>query len=179
MAPPAATTALKRKHELEKQRDQLGGTRLTLETQVNAIESAHFNAQTMVTMREGAKVLQSIHKQLDVNKVEDTVEDIREQMEITQQIAKAISDPLNLGLDGLDEVCVERLGSVWCALLFADVSRFVQDALNAELAGLEQEVLDERLNGADPVPVASPVSKVAPSTSHFFAKPKLRFSHLP
>jgi hypothetical protein len=103
-ASPAATTALKRKHELEKQRDQLGGTRLTLETQANAIESAHFNAQTMVAMRQGAQALKTVHKQLDMSKIDDTVEEIREQMEITQQIANAISDPLNLGLDGLDEV---------------------------------------------------------------------------
>ena len=112
MAPPAATAALKRKHEFGKQRDQLGGTRLTLETQVNAIESAHFNAQTMVMMRQGAQALQLMHRQLDVNKVEDTVEDIREQMEITQQIANAISDPLNVGIEGLDEVRVDRLGLV-------------------------------------------------------------------
>jgi len=119
--PPAATTALKRKHELEKQRDQLGGTRLTLETQINAIESAHFNAQTMVTMRQGAKVLQSIHKQLDLTKIEDTMEDIREQMETTQQIADAISNPLNVGLESLDEV----RETTWIRLVctrFADVS---------------------------------------------------------
>jgi charged multivesicular body protein 4 len=75
-----------------------------LETQVNAIESAHFNAQTVVAMRQGAKVLQLIHKQLDVNNVEDTMEDIREQMEVTQEIANAISNPVNVGLEGLDDV---------------------------------------------------------------------------
>jgi len=92
----------------------------------------------MVAMRQGAQALKTVHKQLDMSKIDDTVEEIREQMEITQQIANAISDPLNLGLDGLDE-----------------------EELNAELADLEQEVLDERLSGADRVPVASPVSKVA------------------
>lgn len=63
----------------------------------------------MVTMRQGAQALKSIHRQLDVNKIEDTVEDIREQMEITQQIANVISDPLNVGMEGLDEVCLDRL----------------------------------------------------------------------
>lgn len=66
----------------------------------------------MVTMRQGAQALKSIHKQLDVNGIEDTVEDIREQMEITQQIANAISDPLNVGMDSLDEVRADRLGLV-------------------------------------------------------------------
>ena len=57
--------------------------------------------------------------------------------------------------------------------------RFVQDDLNAELAGLEQEVLDERLTGADSVPVTSPVSKVAPSGSPLFVKPKHQFLYPP
>lgn len=92
---------------MEKQRDQLGGTRLTLETQVNAIESAHFNAQTVVAMRQGAQALKTIHGQLDVDKIEDTMEDIRDQMETTMQIGCAISDPLNIGVEGLDEVCVD------------------------------------------------------------------------
>ena len=43
---------------------------------------------------------------------------------------------------------------------------FVQDELNAELEGLEQEVLDERLSGADRVPVTSPVSKAAAGRPH-------------
>lgn len=115
-------------------------------------------------MRQGARVLQSIHKQLDVTNVEDTVEDIREQMEITQQIANAISDPVNVGLEGLDEVCeLPGFGrSVHTLLMFP---HSVQEELEAELASLEQDVLDERLSGADQVPVQSPVSRVAASES--------------
>lgn len=63
----------------------------------------------MVTMRQGAQALKVIHGQLDVTKIEDTMEDVRDQMEITQEIANAISDPLNIGVDALDEVCVDRL----------------------------------------------------------------------
>ena len=62
----------------------------------------------MVTMRQGAQALKVIHGQLDVTKIEDTMEDVRDQMEITQQIASAISDPINIGMDALDEVCVDR-----------------------------------------------------------------------
>jgi hypothetical protein len=55
--------------------------------------------------------------------------------------------------------------------------RSVQDELNAELADLEQEVLDERLSGADRVPVTSPTSKEATGKPPFL--PKLWFSHSP
>ena len=44
----------------------------------------------------------------------------------------------------------------------------VQEELKAELAELEQDVLDERLSGADRAPVASPVSRIAASKSPFF-----------
>lgn len=57
--------------------------------------------------------------------------------------------------------------------------RSVQEELNAELAGLEQEVLDERLSGADRVPVANPVSRVEASKSLFFVRAKSRFSYPP
>ena len=51
----------------------------------------------------------------------------------------------------------------------------MQDELNAELAELEQDVLDERLTGAESVPVTSPVSKVAPSKPPFLVKHKHQF----
>lgn len=129
-------------------------------------------------MRQGARVLQSIHKQLDVTNVEDTVEDIREQMEITQQIANAISDPVNVGLEGLDEVR-ELPGFGRSAHTLLMLAHSVQGELEAELASLEQDVLDERLSGADQVPVQSPVSRVAASESLFFVRAKSRFSNLP
>ncbi len=123
-------------------------------------------------------MLQSIHKQLDVTNVEDTMEDIREQMDMTQQIAKAISDPINVGLEELDEVR-EPPEFGWCVHTLLMFPRSVQEELNAELADLEQEVLDERLSGADRVPIVSPVSrvKVEPSKSPFFPGAKSRFSY--
>ena len=109
------------------------------------------------------------------------MEDIREQMDMTQQIANAISNPINVGLDDLDEV--RELSSGWGAHTLLMFPRSVQDELNAQLAELEQDVLDERLSGADRVPVASPVSRVSrvevqASKSPFFTEAKTRFSYL-
>jgi charged multivesicular body protein 4 len=64
-----AAAALRRKRTYEQQRDQLAGTRLTLEAQANAIESANMNAETMNAMKRGATALKDIHKQLNVDKV--------------------------------------------------------------------------------------------------------------
>lgn len=134
-----ATAALRRKKTYEQQLEQLAGTRLTLEAQANAIESANMNAETMLAMKRGASALKDIHKQLNIDKVDATMDEIREEMERTKEIADAISNPLNVGVD-VDE-----------------------DTLKDELAQLEQEVLDEKLAGASHVPVHTPAgpSRVA------------------
>lgn len=56
-----ATQALRRKKAAENQLDQLAGQRLQLEMQVNTIESANLNAETMLAMKKGSDALKAIH----------------------------------------------------------------------------------------------------------------------
>jgi charged multivesicular body protein 4 len=56
-----ATAALKRKKAFELEMDRLSGTRLQLEMQVNTLESANLNAETMAAMKKGSDALKSIH----------------------------------------------------------------------------------------------------------------------
>ncbi|CAD6984098.1 unnamed protein product [Tilletia controversa] len=107
---------------------------MTLETQVNAIESANMNLETMQAMRKGAEALKSIHGSLNIDKVDATMDSIREQMDLTNEISDAISNPVGMGQD-LDE-----------------------DALKDELEQLEQDELNERLVGADHVPLHTPLT---------------------
>lgn len=86
----------------------MAGTRLTLEAQANAIESANMNAETMLAMKKGAGALKDIHRQLNIDKVDATMDEIREEMERTKEIADAISNPLNVGVE-LDEVGFKRV----------------------------------------------------------------------
>jgi len=125
----AATAALRRKKMHETDLDKLGGMRLQLEVQVNTLESANMNANTLDVMRRGSNALKDIHNGLTIDKVDATMSSINEQRDIANEISEAISNPLNAGLD-LDE-----------------------DMLKAELDELEQEQLDERLAGAEHVPV--------------------------
>ncbi|GAA93427.1 uncharacterized protein L969DRAFT_96049 [Mixia osmundae IAM 14324] len=143
-----ATAALRQKKIYESDLDKLAGRRLTLETQVNAIESANMNMETMRAMQEGANVLKSIHGNLDINRVDATMDSIREQMELTNEISDAISNPVGMGTE-VDE-----------------------DELKAELEELEQEQLDERLAGATRAPAnrlgtldAAPSLPAAPAKS--------------
>ena len=61
------------------------------------------NAETMVAMKKGADALKTIHKQLNIENVDVTMDAIREEMERTQEIQEAISNPINMG-DTIDEV---------------------------------------------------------------------------
>jgi len=124
----AATAALRRKKMYEADLDKLAGTRLQLEMQVNTLESANINASTLDAMRRGANALKVIHNGMTMDKVDATISSITEQRELASEISEAISNP-SYAID-LDD-----------------------DELKAELEELEQEQLDERLAGAEHVPV--------------------------
>lgn len=116
-----ALMALKRKKMYEQQREHTRGARFNLETQLLAIENANINMETLKAMKAGSQTMKTMHGEMDVDKVDATMDDIREQMDLAQEINAAISTPL--GMDyGLDE-----------------------DELNEELEQLEQSELDRAM----------------------------------
>lgn len=130
----AATAALRRRKMHESDLEKLAGTRLQLEVQVNTLESANINANTLDVMRKGANALKGIHDGLSMDKVDATMSAINEQRDLANEISDMISNPLNAGFT-IDE-----------------------DELKAELEELEQDGLNERLMGADHVPVHTPAA---------------------
>ncbi|KAJ3736427.1 Snf7-domain-containing protein [Lentinula guzmanii] len=126
-----ATAALKRKKASEAELDRLAGTRLQLEMQVNTLESANLNAETMAAMKKAADALKVIHGNMTVDQVDATMNEVTQQREVAQEIADIISNPTPMA--DLDE-----------------------DELLQELNDLEQEQLDERLQGAEHVPLHQP-----------------------
>ncbi|EPT03630.1 hypothetical protein FOMPIDRAFT_1022239 [Fomitopsis schrenkii] len=128
----AATAALRRKKATEQDLERLQGTRFQLEMQVNTLESASFNAETMAAMKKASTALKDIHGKLTIDKVDTTMADIQEQTQLANEVSEAISANTFAGVD-IDE-----------------------EELKAELAGLEDEELDKRLMGADHVPIHHP-----------------------
>ncbi|GJJ77646.1 charged multivesicular body protein 4 [Entomortierella parvispora] len=116
----AALMALKRKKQFEGQIEKISGSRLTIETQVMAIENANVNLETMKAMRAGAEAMKGIHGAMDINKVDQTMEEIRDQMELANEISDVISQPVG-GIE-MDD-----------------------DELAAELDELEQQELNKQL----------------------------------
>ncbi|KAJ1551257.1 Charged multivesicular body protein 4C [Nowakowskiella sp. JEL0078] len=116
-----ALAALKKKKMLQDRLDKLMGTKTTIDMQLMAIENANFNLETMKAMSAGAAAMKEMHGKMDINKVDQTMDEIRDQMDLANEISDAISQPVGFGLD-MDE-----------------------DELNEELELLEQEQLDEEI----------------------------------
>ncbi|KAJ1956752.1 ESCRT-III subunit protein snf7 [Dispira parvispora] len=86
----------------------------------------------MNAMRTGADAMKTIHKDLNIDKVDTTMDDIREQMDLANEVSEAISQPQLFGVE-MDE-----------------------EELNAELELLEQEELDAQLVNAENPPLHAP-----------------------
>lgn len=138
----AALMCLKRKKAYENQIEKMSGARMTIDSQLMAIEGANVSLETMNVMKMGAQTMRSIHNNLTVEDVDNTMEEIQEQLTINNEINEAISNPIG-GINDFDE-----------------------DELNAELEALEQENLDQQFLNihapAQPVVVQSPVKQQQP-----------------
>jgi len=126
-----ATAALKRKRMNESELNRLGESRMHLEMQVNTLEAANMNAETMAAMKKAADALKVIHGNLTMDKVDATMAAVNEQRELANEIAETIATPLYT--TELDE-----------------------DELRQELEMLEEEELNHRLDHADRAPMHPP-----------------------
>ena len=156
----AARNALKRKKQHEHSLEQTNGQIGMLEQQISSIESANINQETLVAMKNAGKAMQKIHGKMKMEDVDVTMyaffrflsmlptacpfplfalfrtqmgltyprrEQLREQHELTQEIGNAITSmPIT---DPIDE-----------------------DELEADLAALEQENLDEKMLKTGTIP---------------------------
>ncbi|KAG7009241.1 hypothetical protein G7Y79_00003g011090 [Physcia stellaris] len=123
----AARNALKRKKQHEHSLEQTNGQISMLEQQIYSIESANINQETLVAMKNAGKAMKEIHGKMTMEDVDVTMEQLREQHELTQEIGNAITSmPITEPID--------------------------EDELEADLAAMEQEKLDNEMLGTGTVP---------------------------
>lgn len=115
-----AKNALKRKKVLDNEASKISSQIDALENQLRSIESANLNLETMKAMKQGAKAMKNIHGGITVDKVDQTMDEIREQAELGEEISEAISR--SHPVDNIDE-----------------------DELEDELEALQQEEVDSKL----------------------------------
>jgi len=91
---------LKKKKMYEKQIANLDNQILAIEQQKMALEASALQKTVVDTMSNGAKAMQRIHGEMDVDKVEDLRADIEESMDITAEINDVFATPFG---DAMDE----------------------------------------------------------------------------
>jgi charged multivesicular body protein 4 len=102
-----ALFAMKRKKLYEVEMDKIQNVKMTLETQVINLESAAQNAETFKAMEAGSKTMQKIRTEVGVEKADDIMDQIREEMELAQEINTAIAQPVDPLLADEDELLAE------------------------------------------------------------------------
>jgi charged multivesicular body protein 4 len=114
---------MKRKKLYEQEADKIQNVKMTLETQVINLESAAQNAETFKAMEAGANTMKKIRTEVGIEQVDDMMDEIKEEMELANEVNNAIAQPVDP--------------------LFAD-----EDELLAELDELEQADLEDQLLSA-------------------------------
>lgn len=102
-----ALAALKRKRTLEDNIKKAEGTLDNIENQKDMLESASSNAAVLKTMADTAKIVKQQHDNLDINKVEDIVDEMREQQEISEEISNILSQTTSKTTQDDDELLKE------------------------------------------------------------------------
>lgn len=140
-----ALAALKKKKTLEENMTKAEGTLQNIENQKDILENASSNAAVLKTMADTAKIVKKQHEDLDINKVEDIVDEMREGKETAEEIANILSQTTGKQHD--------------------------EDELLRELESMQQEQLDAKLLQTDKdtaalpdVPTQLPVQPAATSS---------------
>ncbi|KAJ7880637.1 vacuolar-sorting protein SNF7 [Mycena leptocephala] len=134
-----ATAALRRKHAHEKQLDQLRGQQTQLEVQAETLASANINAETVAAMKKAAEVMERIHSGVSATNIDETLEQITDQIDQAKVISELLANPLS-------------------------GDPFEEEELEAELNELESEALTERLSHTEHVPMYIPPGAVRKDT---------------
>merc|ERR1719232_2254267 len=101
-----AMFALKRKKMYEGEMEKICNVKMTLETQVMNLESAAQNADTFNAMKSGTNTMKKIRTDLGIDKVDDLMDDIREEMDTAKDISDAMAQPID-GMYDEDELLGE------------------------------------------------------------------------
>jgi charged multivesicular body protein 4 len=94
-----AVAALKRKKMLTEQQQKIAGAREKIELQMNAIEGAKMNMEIIDTLQAGAKTMSSMHRGMTAEKVDKVMDDISDQMMVSQEISDALGQQIGEPID--------------------------------------------------------------------------------
>lgn len=140
---------MKRKKLYEQEQEKIQNVKFTLETQVMNLESASQNAQTYKALAQGSKTMQKIRTEVGIEKVDEVMDEIKEEMELAQEINDAIAQPVDPLMADEDEL-LDELNALETADLEAELLKpppmtaaplAMPSVPNAPLAQKEQDDL--------------------------------------
>jgi len=125
-----ALYAMKRKKLYEQEMAKIQNVRFTLETQVMNLESAQQNAQTYQALKQGNTAMKGIREDVGIDQVDDVMDEIKEEMEMAQEINDAIAQPVDPLMADEDEL-LEELNMLETADLEAELLKPPPTAMQA------------------------------------------------
>ncbi|OKL59202.1 Vacuolar-sorting protein snf7 [Talaromyces atroroseus] len=144
-----AKAALRRKKLHEKNLEQTQNQIIQLEQQVYSIETANINQETLYAMDNAGNAMKRMHDGLTMDKVDTMMDKLREQQQLAEEIANAItSTPLGEQPD--------------------------EDELENDLDQLEQEAIDEQMLKTGTVPVADQLNRLPAAANGELGKGKAK-----
>lgn len=130
-----AKAALRRKKAFEHQLEQTQAQMMTVEREISSIETANINKETLDAMKNAQVAMKKIHGGLTIDKVDQTMEALREEHLVGEEIAEALTQgAVGTGVD--------------------------EDELDEELAELQQEELDNKMLKTGSVPVSDQIQRL-------------------
>ena len=96
----AAMICMKRKKMYEAEIQKIQGAQMTLESQAMALESSAMNQQTIAAMQAGSAAMQAARQNMDADDVGEIMDNIQEEMQVSDEIASQLAQPL---ADDVDE----------------------------------------------------------------------------
>eukprot|EP01029_Cantina_marsupialis_P027644 TRINITY_DN773125_c0_g1_i1.p1 TRINITY_DN773125_c0_g1~~TRINITY_DN773125_c0_g1_i1.p1 ORF type:complete len:220 (-),score=106.33 TRINITY_DN773125_c0_g1_i1:257-916(-) len=102
-----ALMCLKRKKMYEGEIAKCSAARMNLEHQIMTLESAQLNKEAFMAMKTGAAGMQQIHGEMNVDSVEETMDEIQEQMDVANEISEALTNPLGGMMADEDDLMAE------------------------------------------------------------------------
>jgi charged multivesicular body protein 4A/B len=98
---------MKRKKLYEQELEKITNVKFTLETQVISLESAQQNAQTFQALKQGNTAMSGLRKEVGIDAVDDVMDEIKEEMELAQEINQAMAQPVDPLMADEDELLEE------------------------------------------------------------------------
>lgn len=107
-----ALFAMKRKKMYEGEMEKIENVKMTLETQVMNLESAAQNAETFKVMKTGTDAMKQVRQDVGIENVDDMMDDIKEEMDMANEISNAIAAPVDPYAHDEDDLLAELEGEM-------------------------------------------------------------------